>query len=284
MNEPQLPLFDWVTTVMSEGYRCMAEFRFDEAEEYFKEVQESDQEDEGEVNKAKMACSLWRRLLVQHRQNSDEFPTEALYKELLDFKFENVPGLHQLKKALLEYITKCFISDHRYYIYEDITVADLLMELREYEKAEQLIIYWYEHHPDDAQIQYSLAQIQWLNKQKGEAKKNYARALLYDPCRVPFHRILYPQLKNLIEDVGAEIAPAYGWVRGVLPMVSVRQKITYCSDAHRWAENCYQLFLRADKALKKNDMDVCVEVRKKIKAEAPKLYNEYFALLSGGNK
>jgi len=288
MNEPQLPLFDWVTTVMSEGYRKLAAFQFDEAEEHFRDVHQADQGGEEEVDKALSASSFWRSLVEQNRENPDTFSADKIYEELRRYEFGNMPGLLQLKKALLEYIADCLISGDRFYIHINgrgsETVTDLLMELRQYKKAEKLILHRIEHHPDDVQIRYSLAQIQWLSKQQGEARKNYARALLHDPCQVPLHRILYQQLNNLIEGVGTEMAPAYGWVRGVLPLVLNRQEVTYCSGTHRRAVDCYRLLYQADKALKKNDLDSCVEHRKNLKAEAPELYDEYFALLTKRHK
>jgi len=153
------------------------------------------------------------------------------------------------------------------------------MEIRLDKKAEKAVLRRIEDHPDDPQLRYSLGQIQWRIKQKGEAKKNYTRGLLRDPCRVPSHRILYKQLKILIGDVGAEMSPAFGWVRGFLPLVSIPEHLTICSDAHQRAADCYQLLLQANAALKKNDLDTCVKYRKQLKAEAPGLYEEYFALL-----
>jgi hypothetical protein len=117
MNEPQLPLFDWVTTVMSEGYRKLAAFQFDEAEEHFRDVHQADQGGEEEVDKALSASSFWRSLVEQNRENPDTFSADKIYEELRRYEFGNMPGLLQLKKALLEYIADCLISDDRFYIH-----------------------------------------------------------------------------------------------------------------------------------------------------------------------
>lgn len=283
MNDSQLPLFDWPTAVMAEGYRSLSALKFKEAEQHFRDVLHAGQGEEEEIDKALQACTHWQALVEQNRADPDACPAGKLYEELRRYEFGNVPGLHQLKEALLEYIAGHLLSDDRFYIpdRDGETVSDLLMEIRQYKKAEKVVLNKIELHPADTQLRYSLAQIQWQNKQKGEARKNYARGLLRNPCRVPSHRILYKQLISLIGDVGPEMAPAFGWVRGVLPLVSMQENVTICSESHRRAADCYRLLLRADTALKKNDMDACVEYRKKLKAEAPDLYDEYFALLSG---
>ncbi len=283
MNEPQLPLFDWPTSIMGEGYRRMADFRFEEAEDFFDAVRQSGQGEEEEIEKALHACNYWQAFLEKNKANPDVYPLSKLYEKFCQYPFGNNPGLHQLQEALLEYFAERLIKEGRFYIHENgaqnKTAADLLMKLRQYKKAEKITLQRIEEHPNDIQLMYLLAQIQWMNSQQGEAKKNYAKALLSNPCRVPFHRILYQSLHSLIEDVGADNAPAYGWVRGVLPLVPLDENLDACSEPHQRAVKCYRLLLEANRALKNKNIDACVKYRKKLNTEDPELYEEYFALL-----
>jgi tetratricopeptide (TPR) repeat protein len=283
MNEPQLPLFDWSTSIMGEGYRRLAAFEFDEAAKQFSEVRFAGQGDEEEITRALGACRFWQKKMVQLTEEPGAYPISKFYNEFRNFPFGLVPGLHQLKKALLEYITECLLAGDHYFIdgSDGGTVADLLMELRRYKKAEKSLLQWIEQKPANFHLRYSLAQVQWMNKQKGEAKKNYVRGLVLNPCRVLFHRILFDQLTELIEDVGAEMAPAYGWVRHLLPLISVPDDLSFCSESHRKAVDCYRLLWSANRALQKKDYDTCYRYRTELKAAAPVLYEEYFALLSG---
>jgi len=283
MKEPQLPLFDWPVMVMGEGYRKLAAFHFDEAEKHFNDVLQVEQGEEDEARQALHACKYWRVIFEVHKENPDNYSTGKLYKEVRQYDFENVPGLLQLKNALLEYIAGQMLSNNRFYIDgpENESVFDILIELRLNRKAESVILQQIEKDPDDVQFRYSRAQIQWLSKQKGEAKKNYARGLLLNPCRIPSHRILYKQLLTLIDDVGPEMAPLFGWVRKVLPLIHIRENLDFCSGSHRRAIDCYRLLWSADKALQNRDFEACYRYRKKLKAEVPELYDEYFALLSG---
>ncbi len=286
MNKQQLPLFDRVTSIKAEGYRRLAAFKFNEAEQYFGDARHAEQRDEEEITQALHACVYWQALIKQNKENPDTCSTHKLHDELRRYPFGNVPGLHQLKKTLLEYVANRLITDGQFYIdgSGSLTTADLLIELRHYKKAEKIVLQRIKKYPEENRPGYILAQIQWLSGLKGQAKINYARALLHDPCRVPNHRILFEPLQKLIMDVGTEMAPSFGWVRGVLPLVPITNLQKICSESHRRAIVCYRLLKSADRALKKRDMDACVEYRKNLKAEAPKLYDEYFALLSGRHK
>lgn len=285
MGDPQLPLFDWPTSVMGSGYRSLASFKFDEAEQYFKDVYMSGQGEESEITKARHACHYWRPMVNQSKETPENLPTGKLYEEYRHYDFDNVPGLHQLAESLLQHIADRMLSERLFYINGDDktseTVSDLLMDLGQYKKAEQAVLQWHKHEPDETQLHYILAQIQWNIHLKGEARKNYARGLLCDPCFIPFHRIIPEQLQKLIRETGAELAPAFGWVRGLLPLVSPPEVAKFCSASHRHAIDCYRLLWRADKALQNGDLEDCISYRKKLKAEAPNLYDEYFALLSG---
>jgi hypothetical protein len=283
MNESQLPLFDWATLIMGEGYRRLAAFQFEEAAKQFTEVRFAGQGDEVEITLALRACRYWQEKKQQLEENPAAYSAGMFCEDFRSYPFGQVPGLLQLKKALLEYIAEHLLAAGQFYIEgsNGETAADLLMELRRYKKAENVVLQRIEEDPGDVQIRYFLAQIQWLNNLKGEAKKNYVRGLLLNPCRLPSHRILYEQLKKLIEDVGAEMAPAYGWVRHLLPLIPVPDDLNVCSESHRKAVDCYRLLWSANRVLQKKDYDACYRYRTELKAEFPALYEEYFALLSG---
>lgn len=285
MDDSQLPLFDWPTSVMGMGYRNLAAFKFEEAEQDFRDVHFSGQGNETEITKALNACKYWQPLVNQSKTDPENLPPDKLYKEFRCFDFENIPGLHQLAESLLRHIADRMSSEGHFYINENDktgkTVSDLLMELGQFNKAELTVLQKSKDQPNEFQLHYILAHIQWIIHLKGEAKKNYARALLGDPCRIPPHRILPEQLRSLIHEVGAEMAPAFGWVRGVLPLVSPPKNPEFCSKSHRKAYYCYRLLWLADKAVQNDNIENRISYRKKLKADAPNLYDEYFALLSG---
>lgn len=281
----QISLFSRESMLISEGYRSLAQFRFDVAKRFFKEAVEagSNSKDYEEATRALKLCSHWQPIILQNHSEPSLFGDETtLYREFREYDFSSSSGEQQFRNSLLLMITNQMLETGRFYTVDDSeTVADLLCELGRHQKAEEVLQEQMKIHPEDHYLFYCLAQIQWQNNKKGEAKKRYAFGLLHNPCKVPHTRILHPDLNKLIREVGPEMAPSYGWVRGVLPLVPPRDVGSLCSTNHQDAVECYRLLWHADRAVMKQDIEARVEYRKKLKAHAPELYEEYFALLQG---
>ena len=291
INDPnQLPLFNREAMILAEGYRCLAGFKISEAVQYFHDVldrmgSEPDSFEQEEARRALETCKDWQPLVLQNNHGKPDFlvHSDEIYKKFSDYDFANFSGIRQFQNALHRAITKRMLETGHFYIdKENKTCADLLMELGRHKEAEELVLLQMEREPEDNHLYYCLAEIQWKSNKQGEAKKNYARGLLYDPCRLPDSRMVYKKLSDLIDAEGPEMAPAFGWVRGILPLVYLRNDLESCSNTHRHAMDCYRLLWSADKALQKRNMDVCFEYRKELKAKAPSLYDEYFSLLANG--
>jgi len=287
-DKHQISLFSRETLILSEGYRCLSAFRFEEAKRFFNDVLTSDSDPEsGDRKAAKRALKLgkyWHPLVLQKKTEPSLFQeSNSLYREFREYNFANFPGEQQFRQALLLMITDQMLEMGRFYTgVGSVTVSDLLMELGRHKKAEEVVHQQMEVQPDDHQLYFILGQIQWQNRKKGEAKKNYTRGLLHNPCGSPSERIVFRELKKLIESEGPEMAPAFGWVRGVLLLIPPPDVVNFCSTDHRHALGCYRLLWQADRAVRNRNSEACVEYRKKLKAEAPALYDEYYALLQGG--
>ncbi|MEX2403310.1 MAG: hypothetical protein WD625_04205, partial [Balneolales bacterium] len=129
-------------------------------------------------------------------------------------------------------------------------------------------------------IRFRLAQIQWVNGKRNEAKKNYALGLLLAPDNIFLNGIQSSEIKKTIEIHGPEMAPAYGWVNGALPLVRVPETVIAYSVTHRKALRSYQLLGMAEESARVKDAEACFNYRKKLKETAPDLYDVYFTLLS----
>lgn len=277
MNDQQLPLFNRRTIIMGEGYRQLAAFKFKEAMQHFEDAHHARLETDKEVAGALQACEYWQPMMQHSGESIDN-----IYEKFRRYDFGQVPGLQQFKHALLKHITNEMLATDRFYLNDNKIVPDLLLELQHDKKAEEVVTQNMEKHPDDSQLTYFLAQTQWKNNKQGEAKKNLARALLGNPCNIPYERIEYKGLITLIEKVGAEMAPAFGWVRNILPLISLPQEIKICSEAHRRAIKSYRYLYLADKAAVNNNRTRRLDYRKKLNEQAPDLYEEYFALFTNG--
>jgi predicted Zn-dependent protease len=280
MNPNQLPIFDRHTMIMGEGYRWLASFKFEKAAQHFEDAVHTSSGAESEPDEALQACNYWQPLIQQRRESPREQSLNELYQKFRLYDFGSASGLRQFKRALLEYITGRLLAADQFYINDEETVSDLLLELQRPDKAERVVEQRLEKQPRNDQLRYCLAQIQWQNNHKGEAKKHFARALLYDPCHIPFYRIKYKALNGLIDDVGAEMAPAFGWLRGILPLVQPPENIKMCSEMHQKGADSYQLLYLADRAAVKKNSEARLKYRKKLHNQAPELYEEYIALFN----
>jgi tetratricopeptide (TPR) repeat protein len=280
MSSSQLNIFDPQTMIMSEGYGELAAFKFVKAAKHFREAVQANGS-ESEAEEALRVCQYWQPLIPQGREPPENHSIDDIYKKLRAYDFGNTSGLQQFRRALLVYITGRLMASDRFYINEGEAISDLLMEAGRDKRAEKIVEEQIEKRPHDHQIRYCQAQIQLQNGYTGEAKKNFARALLQNPCNVAFNRIEYGDLNTLIEDVGAEMTPAFGWVRDILPFVTLPEKIEICSKKHQKAVDCYRLLRLADKAAVKGNSDARLKYRKALHNRNPELYKEYFNLFSG---
>ena len=76
------------------------------------------------------------------------------------------------------------------------------------------------------------------------------------------------------------MAPAYGWLRNIVPFVSLPAAINICDEEHQKALDIFRLLQQAERSLNSNDMKSYINYRKQLKTIAPALYNEYFKRLS----
>lgn len=264
MDNNQLPLFNRRTIIMGEGYRQLAAFKFKEATQHFEDVLYTGSETDAEASRALQVCEDWE-LLIRHDNES----ISKVYQKFRAYDFGSAPGMYQFKNALLEYITGRMLEADLFYLDDGKTVSDLLLELHHYEKAEKAVIREMGKHPGDHRLNYFLAQILWRNNKKGEAKKILAKALLCDPCQVPSARIEYKDLHTLIRNKSAEMAPAFGWVRGILPLVPLPEGIKSCSEAHQKAIESYRLLYLADQAAINHNRSKRLEYRKNYTHKRP---------------
>jgi len=280
MEHSQLSLFSWQKAVLAEGYEQLVVFSFDEAEFIFRQLGEKYESADPEMEDALDCTRYWKNVFEQFESTSPAKSIAILHDEISQFDFQKTWGQQQFRLALIRHLTELMQQQNLFYLNSHTTLSDLFLQLREPEKAGQLLTEQVSSSPLDNKLRFRLAQIHWQNMQKGEAKRHYTLGLLLNPAEVPRPFLECNEIAGLIEEYGPEMTPAYGWVSGVLPLVQVPDDITPAGDSHVNALTCYRLLHDAEKASKKSDMDACVEYRKVLKQTDPEFYQEYFALLS----
>lgn len=228
------------------------------------------------------ACQFWKPLITISVNNL----TSDFYSEFLDefccFPFKSY--MNGLKVALLVYFADLLkkVTGLKIPLVRD--TLDQFLILREYQKAEDLLSHYLSNSKKSSSEEYGLlyllGQAQWLNENKVEASRNFSIALIHYPVQNLISRIPSGDLKEIIDSHGCEMAPAIGWIRGILPMIPEREQVTYLSTKHKKGIMAYRLLRKAHQAQIKKDMKSCVRYRKELKQEYPELFAEYFKLLN----
>ena len=75
------------------------------------------------------------------------------------------------------------------------------------------------------------------------------------------------------------MAPAYGWLRNILPSIPLAGIVKTPDMEQDHAIQGYRLMQQAHESLKNNDIKSSINFRKQLKEQTPDLYEEYFSLL-----
>jgi len=281
VHQPSL----WDNVALETGYRCLIALKLDEAIRQFNAAMGSATGDRESIHIGLATCQFWQNRIQQLEEPVTPLGntvSRSRYMTVLleDFShYPFTPGIRKFKKALLNYLADRIIREVDTDVKNMETAFDLLLGIDDFRKAENLVSQYKRQFPENHGFLYLLAQVQWLGGNKTEARNNYARALLYHPDQFSARRIESGPLKKLIESYGPAMAPAYGWLRDILPSIPLAGIIKTPDMEHDHAIQSYRLMHQADESLKNNDMKSSIYFRKQLKELAPDLYEEYFNLL-----
>lgn len=262
----------WDNISLESGYRCLSELRFGEAIAHFEKAMEILFERKA-VLEAMEAARYWQPQ-IEHAQpglsgqlidNYKSFSFAPLLKkfqrQLLFFIVDNLSGQRELRKRLVE------------------AAFDLLLEMKEYKRAELFISACIGRYPQIVDWLYLIAQAQWRGKLKSDATVSYLTALLYRPVNIPMHRIESDEIKNLLAQYGAAMSPAYAWIKGIAPFIPFDAEPVTGGGMQNDALKIYLLLRMAHQCFEKNDLKSAIAYRRQLKELNPKLYADYFAAL-----
>ncbi len=253
---------------------------FDEAESVFLQVKKKHVSTDPETEEALFCTNYWKKVFDELESTSRVKAIPFLYKETNRFNFSNTWGQQQFRSALIRHLISLMQQQNMFHVNDQVVLSDLFLQIGQTDKAEEALTGQLSTNQQDNNLRFRLAQIHWLNGLKGEARRYYALGLLLNPASVPRLFLECDETADLIDKYGPEMAPAYGWVFGMLPLLRLPDEISVSGDSHRKALDCYRLLRKAEKASKGGDMDECVKYRKAMKEASPELYDEYFALIS----
>lgn len=277
MSPHQLSL--WDNESLETGSNCLAALELEEAIGHFNKALQAGIGDRDSIQKLIEACEYWQ-VRIQYSSpnagatNSHSEQINALLSAYVHYFF--TPQMGRFKKALLTHVVDLMCNEASMDLVDMEIAFDLLVEMGDLQKAEDMVSYSIIQHPEKRLLLYLLAQVQWLSGNRSEANNNYVTLLLYHPGEIKADRIENKKLIELIQTYGAPMAPAYGWLRNVVSLVSLPDDIEIYDDQHRKAIECYRLLREANKALEKNERNLSTQYRKQLKALVPDLFAEYF--------
>lgn len=276
METRQITIWDNIS--LEQGTQCLSGMEFDKAESHFLTAMKSGSAEPDNVRKLMEACQYWRQRI--QTSNEPEYTAE-MFEELLS-DYNNYPftrSMAGLKKSLLTFIIRQLRNLPAAGIALFEAVFDFCIKSKEYSQAEDLVFTINLQHPNNRVSLYLLAQAQWLQGNFSEANRNYTIGLLRHPDTCPLNKIENRKLKDIILALGPESAPAFGFIRRILPLMPGEEKIMVRNEIHQKAIECYRLLCRAHEAMNNNDMKNYVNFRKQLKLLFPELYTEYFKVL-----
>lgn len=279
-DQSQLPLFSWQNEVLAEGYRQLAAFYFEEAEFVFLQLREKYVSSDPEMEEALICTRYWEKVFKELDKAGSADSVSLLYDEISGFHFKNTWGQQQFRSALIHHLIGLMQRYNIFYVNGRTTLSDLFLQLKEYKKAVQILSEQVSAAEQENRLRFRLAQAQWKMKEKRDARRNYALGLLINPVSVPLEFLECGETSDLLRSRGPEMAPAYGWVFGILPLVKPPDNISPGNDTHLKALTCYRFLIKAEKASIHDDPDATVEYRKALKESDPEFYKEYFSLIS----
>lgn len=267
----------WDNLALEKGYSALSSLDFEGAAVQFEEALDGSG-DKQLIAKAIESVHYWTPRVAALSSIGISYDTvKEFANDFISYNF--TAQLIGFKRAILICLVDVMINDNLLALEETKIVFDQLLKMDEFRKAVYFMEAVIKVYPDKRHLLYFLAQAQWLNGDSTPAYGNYIRALLHHPDEAFVNRIENEKLRTLAQSYGMASAPAYGWLRAVMPFVTPANDITPLSEAHQRAVTAYCLLQQSEESIKKNDLKSSIRYRKELRKVSPELYEEYFALL-----
>lgn len=270
----QLNLFQWDLIEISNGFRCLAELRFEQAKASFSRVLTA-LPSQAAAQEGLHATCFWHELF----QQADALPTTEgmllLWQNIQQHSFASNESGRDLHLALLVDLKRRMEKERQEFIEPDLSIGYLQCQLGNYVSAETQLRQQIKTTPSHGILYGFLADTLWMQDRRELANALYATALLMAPDRMCNHRLRNRKLAELVERHGVEMAPIHGFFRGVVPLVEPESP----PDTH--AVRIHSLLRQAEQARYHKDIITSESVREHLKQFAPEVLDQYERWLAG---
>jgi tetratricopeptide (TPR) repeat protein len=271
VEEGQLDLFGIDRIKLGEGYAALKQLDLDRAASIFNELI-LENHDFSDANQGYAMAVEWSDTLWDVETRIHQESATVLWHKIQTYPFGQWGG--ELRTALIRKTIALIDGDATFYIPPDLCLGYLFLELADYERAEGAYRQLLEKQPNDTKLICRLVNSIFLQKRQSEARHYYAKALLAFPLEAHPNSLEDTEVKDIIKECGVLLAPVYGWLRGVLPLVDI-DDIRAMDEEHAKALIIYRSVYLAESARKKRDHQDMVVKRRDLKQLAPEVFEEY---------
>lgn len=275
----QLQLFQWDLIEAGNGHACLARLDFDQAEAHFNRVLGAlpgHQIAEAGLQSAQ----YWQQALSGVEGVEGVEGDEALaclWQRIEAFAFPATDASRMLRANLIRRLLSLINGVATLYVPPDFCSGYLHLQLGEYLVAETHLRALIEKRPGHGRLYGYLADALWLQGRREIAGGVYATALLVEPRQVNVDALCNRQLVQVITRHGADLAPVFGFLQGVLPLVD--QELADYTEAAQ----IYVLLRQAESALQRHDTESMIRVRRELAWLAPEVLGAYLPLQAGSS-
>lgn len=276
-TDGQLDLFGQERIKLGEGYAALARLEPDKAAAIFGDLVRENP-DFADAAEGKAMAIEWGDSLWEIESLKPEAAALSLWDKVRSASF----GFwgDGLRKALIRRAIDLIWNTEDFFIPPALCLGFLHFEAGQYEQAERALRKLLEKHPDNIRLLCLLGNSLVLQRRPAEARSLYAKALLRSPGDLDAGAFSDDATAALVRMHGCCLAPIYGWMEGVLPLLDAGQETAHDQE-HDRALGIYRVITRAERALKRRDHAGMVEQRKILKELDPEFFAAYLARIAG---
>ena len=271
----QLNLFQWDLLEAGNGYNCLARLEFVQAREHFARILDA-LPDHQAAGAGLRSVDYWEQVVREIAEMQGEDAAIFFWKRLGAFSFGNNTTDSELRTNLLRRLHALMERAGVDYIPPDLCNGYLLLQLGDYVNAECQLRSLIESVPEEGLLYGYLADALWLQGRREIANGVYATALLLDPQRMATYPLCNHRLAAIIAKHGAVMAPVYGYLHKVLPLVE--QEIANETEA----TSIYATLRRAERARHRQDNAAISAARRELQMLAPEVLAKYSTFVQAG--
>lgn len=266
----QLSLFSADRLKVGEGFEALAELDLERAGELFDTVLAKKPEVSDAVA-GREIVAYWQTVMDQCQELDGREHAGFIWQRVKEHRDDRLLLPNRLKRSLVGRVISLLQEQDLVFQAPDLCCGYLHLEIGEYQRAVASLKIAVIRLPDSARLRGFLGDALWCLGRETWARAEYAQALLMSPRDVSIADLKDPRLLDVISENGVEMAPVYGWLLGVLPLLDPDQ----IACGNKQVADAYRRLNRAEQTRLSGDQDAAIEQRRRLREVYPDLFEAY---------